>query len=60
MFLGCARDGRVVPPELTEDGFPPTGPETIGHGVHRIPLPLPNDGLRAVNVYVLEQDDGPC
>ena len=28
-------------------------------GVHRIPLPLPMDGLRAVNVYVLETDDSP-
>lgn len=27
-------------------------------GVHRIPLPLPMDGLRAVNVYVIETDDG--
>src|SRR5690606_27836861 len=27
-------------------------------GIHRIPLPLPNDGLRAVNVYVIEADDG--
>ncbi|MGI8523925.1 MAG: MBL fold metallo-hydrolase [Nocardioides sp.] len=27
-------------------------------GVLRIPLPLPMDGLRAVNVYVLETDDG--
>src|SRR3954471_9720606 len=27
-------------------------------GVHRVPLPLPNDGLRAVNVYVLTGDDG--
>jgi glyoxylase-like metal-dependent hydrolase (beta-lactamase superfamily II) len=27
-------------------------------GVHRVPLPLPNDGLRAVNVYVLQTDDG--
>jgi glyoxylase-like metal-dependent hydrolase (beta-lactamase superfamily II) len=26
--------------------------------VHRVPLPLPNDGLRAVNVYVLTGDDG--
>ncbi len=34
------------------------GPETVGPGVHRIPLPLPNDGLRAVNVYVLERSDG--
>ena len=27
---------------------------TVGPGVHRIPLPLPNDGLRAVNVYAIE------
>jgi glyoxylase-like metal-dependent hydrolase (beta-lactamase superfamily II) len=27
-------------------------------GVHRIPLPLPNDGLRAVNVYTLTDGDG--
>lgn len=26
--------------------------------VHRIPLPLPNDGLRAVNVYALTDGDG--
>ena len=26
-------------------------------GVHRIPLPLPGDGLRAVNVYAIEDGD---
>jgi glyoxylase-like metal-dependent hydrolase (beta-lactamase superfamily II) len=30
----------------------------VAPGVHRLPLPLPMDGLRAVNVYVLETDDG--
>ena len=30
----------------------------VAPGVHRVPLPLPNDGLRAVNVYVLATDDG--
>jgi glyoxylase-like metal-dependent hydrolase (beta-lactamase superfamily II) len=30
----------------------------VAPGVHRIPLPLPNDGLRAVNVYALVTDDG--
>lgn len=30
----------------------------VAPGVHRVPLPLPNDGLRAVNVYVLFADDG--
>lgn len=30
----------------------------ITEGIHRIPLQMPQDGLRAVNVYVLETDDG--
>jgi glyoxylase-like metal-dependent hydrolase (beta-lactamase superfamily II) len=30
----------------------------VSPGVHRLPLPLPMDGLRAVNVYVVETDDG--
>jgi len=30
----------------------------VAAGVHRIPLPLPNDGLRAVNVYAIEDGDG--
>ncbi|MFJ1997765.1 MBL fold metallo-hydrolase [Streptomyces asiaticus] len=36
------------------------GIQTVGPGVHRVPLPLPNDGLHAVNVYLLEDldDDG--
>ncbi len=34
------------------------GAEEVVPGVHRIALPLPNDGLRAVNVYVLATDDG--
>jgi glyoxylase-like metal-dependent hydrolase (beta-lactamase superfamily II) len=29
----------------------------VAPGVHRVPLPLPNDGLRAVNVYVLQDGD---
>jgi glyoxylase-like metal-dependent hydrolase (beta-lactamase superfamily II) len=33
------------------------GVETVAPGVHRVPLPLPGDGLRAVNVYVLEDGD---
>lgn len=37
----------------TEPGTFPVAP-----GVWRIPLPLPNDGLRAVNVYVLETGNG--
>ncbi len=34
------------------------GVEHVADGVHRIPLPLPNDGLHAVNVYAIEDDDG--
>ncbi len=37
----------------TDPGTFPVAP-----GVHRIPLPLPNDGLRAVNVYTVETSDG--
>jgi glyoxylase-like metal-dependent hydrolase (beta-lactamase superfamily II) len=30
----------------------------VAPGVYRIPLPLPNDGLRAVNVYAVADEDG--
>lgn len=30
----------------------------VAPGVHRIPLPLPTDGLRAVNVYAVQDGDG--
>jgi NADPH:quinone reductase len=30
----------------------------VAEGIHRIPLPLPSDVLKAVNVYVIETDDG--
>jgi len=35
------------------------GVYAVAPGVLRIPLPLPDDGLRAVNVYVIEGPDGP-
>jgi glyoxylase-like metal-dependent hydrolase (beta-lactamase superfamily II) len=34
------------------------GAEDLGGGVHRIPLPLPMAGLKAVNVYALIDDQG--
>jgi glyoxylase-like metal-dependent hydrolase (beta-lactamase superfamily II) len=34
------------------------GTYQVAPGVHRVPLPLPNDGLRAVNVYVITGADG--
>ena len=34
--------------------------DEVADGVYRIPLPLPNDGLRAVNIYLISgQDDSP-
>lgn len=33
--------------------------EPVADGVFRIPLPLPNDALRAVNVYLIRTTDGP-
>jgi len=35
-----------------------SGAWPVADGLWRIPLPLPMDGLKAVNVYVLEADDG--
>jgi glyoxylase-like metal-dependent hydrolase (beta-lactamase superfamily II) len=40
--------------DWTEPGVFPVAP-----GVHRVPLPLPTDGLRAVNVYVIGEPTGP-
>lgn len=37
-----------------------SGIEQVADAVYRLPLPLPNDGLRAVNVYALVGDDGIC
>ena len=34
------------------------GVEDLGGGVHRIPLPLPMAGLKAVNVYAIVDDHG--
>ena len=46
-------DTRPITQDWTEPGVFPVAP-----GVHRVPLPLPTDRLRAVNVYVLEAGDG--
>jgi glyoxylase-like metal-dependent hydrolase (beta-lactamase superfamily II) len=34
------------------------GAHQVADGVHRIPLEMPQDGLRAINVYALETDNG--
>lgn len=38
-------------------GWETPGTFEVAAGVHRIPLPLPGDGLRAVNVYAIEDGD---
>jgi glyoxylase-like metal-dependent hydrolase (beta-lactamase superfamily II) len=40
------------------DDWTTPGVFEVAPGVHRMPLPLPNDGLRAVNVYALTGSDG--
>ena len=46
-------DAKATTHDWTAPGVYPVAP-----GVHRVPLPLPTDGLRAVNVYVVEDDGG--
>jgi glyoxylase-like metal-dependent hydrolase (beta-lactamase superfamily II) len=43
---------------MSDQTWTEPGAHPVADGVHRIPLPLPMDGLRAVNVYVIETDDG--
>jgi glyoxylase-like metal-dependent hydrolase (beta-lactamase superfamily II) len=40
------------------DAWIEEGAHPVAPGVHRIPLPLPSDGLRAVNVYAIEAESG--
>ena len=42
----------------TAEDWTAPGAHLVAPGVHRVPLPLPMDALRAVNVYVLEAADG--
>jgi glyoxylase-like metal-dependent hydrolase (beta-lactamase superfamily II) len=51
--VAVAGAGVEEPTDWTEPGAFEVAP-----GVHRVPLPLPTDGLRAVNVYVIETDHG--
>jgi glyoxylase-like metal-dependent hydrolase (beta-lactamase superfamily II) len=44
-------------PEQPDDWSEP-GAYPVAAGVHRIPVPLPSDGLRAVNVYAIDDPDG--
>lgn len=48
----------VAPEQSAREDWTAPGAFEVATGVHRVPLPLPNDGLRAVNVYVLDGPDG--
>jgi len=57
------RPSPAVRPPTGADGSGPDdwtapGAYQVGDGIWRLPLPLPHDGLRAVNVYVIEADHG--
>jgi glyoxylase-like metal-dependent hydrolase (beta-lactamase superfamily II) len=52
-----ASTAHAVSPDSGEH-WSKEGAWQVAEGIHRIPLPLPMDGLRAVNVYVIETDDG--
>jgi glyoxylase-like metal-dependent hydrolase (beta-lactamase superfamily II) len=47
------RAHRVRPDASTRENWTEPGTFEVAPGIYRIPLPLPNDGLRAVNVYAL-------
>src|SRR5262249_32577690 len=53
-----SRRTPVSPDSATTASWTDPGLFTVAPGVHRVPLPLPTDGLRAVNVYVLEDGAG--
>ncbi|HEY1914081.1 MAG TPA: MBL fold metallo-hydrolase [Streptosporangiaceae bacterium] len=48
---------RLTQDDPTADWTAP-GIYEVGAGLYRIPLPLPHDGLRAVNVYAARDGDG--
>jgi glyoxylase-like metal-dependent hydrolase (beta-lactamase superfamily II) len=49
--------GYAISPDSGEH-WTAEGAWEVAPGVHRIPLPLPTDALKAVNVYVLSVNDG--
>ncbi len=48
----------MIPDDDPDGDWTAAGVYRCAPGVHRIPLPLPNDGLRAVNVYAVADGDG--
>ncbi len=54
----AVNDSTVDPAPANRSAWLEPGCHPVADGVFRIPLELPQDGLRAVNVYVLETDSG--
>ena len=48
----------MIPDDDPDGDWTAAGVYRCAPGVFRIPLPLPNDGLRAVNVYAVTDGDG--
>jgi glyoxylase-like metal-dependent hydrolase (beta-lactamase superfamily II) len=48
----------LSPAAATGSDWTEGGPEEVGDGIFRIPLPLPGDGLKAVNAYLLRSETG--
>src|SRR3990170_3976477 len=55
---GMSGEGRVIVDDDPAGDWTAPGLYRCAPGVYRIPLPLPNDGLRAVNVYALADGEG--
>jgi glyoxylase-like metal-dependent hydrolase (beta-lactamase superfamily II) len=54
---GGVSTAHAVSPDSGEH-WTAEGAWQVAPGIHRIPLPLPMDGLKAINVYVVQSDDG--
>lgn len=57
MSTGGVATGHAISPDSGEH-WANEGAWQVADGIHRIPLPLPMDALKAINVYVIEGDDG--
>ncbi|GAA4814706.1 MBL fold metallo-hydrolase [Nocardioides caeni] len=56
MSTGGIATGHAISPDSGEH-WAAEGAWRVADGIHRIPLPLPMDALKAVNVYVVEGDE---
>ncbi len=57
MSTGGVSTAHAISPDSGEH-WANEGAWKVAEGIYRIPLPLPMDALKAVNVYAIEGDDG--